>query len=99
IGNNNALGTGALTFAGGTFNSLVAVTLPNTVVLSSNMAYLTNANIGNAAWDQGTNINFAGTVYVLGTSSINNTATGLTTLSGTITGPGLLTTTGSTGIV
>src|SRR5581483_1626232 len=86
-GNAGALGGGIVTFAGGTLAAAAKLTVGNDLSIPNTAAVLG----GNAS------LTLSGKVNVLGTSTLALTNTAITTLSGTITGPGVLATAGTTG--
>ena len=78
INNNTALGSGAVTFAGGTLNAAIELNnVNNTLNLPNTTATIIGSN----------NINFTGTVNLTGRRHVAVTNTAVTTFSGQITGP------------
>ncbi|HEX3149406.1 MAG TPA: autotransporter-associated beta strand repeat-containing protein, partial [Gemmataceae bacterium] len=87
VAQGSSLGGGAVTFAGGSLAAAAKLTINNAISIPNTTAVIA----GN------TSLALNGAITLLGQSTLQVTNTGVTTVSGTIAGNGVLTTTGSTG--
>src|SRR5262249_46731819 len=82
LGNNNSLGTNAVTLTGGNLQASSAVTIPNNLTITG------GANLVGFTGSQ--NLTFTGTVANAAAGTFLNTNTGTVTFAGVISGVGAL---------